>query len=562
MAVEEILSMLQTYGLTKIQAQIFIYLTRAGASSIRDLSKALKTNRMNIYRNLKRMENIGLINVLPGRPMKFSAVPANIALNTLLSAARSRILEMESKYATILESLSKISSQQQEYVVETKFRVHSGRRNIYAVMMQMLENCEHEAYLLTTPNDLACLSLYGFDETLRRAKAKGVKVNILTNISDEKTVRMLGDYVRYALIKHFDAQLKTRLLIVDDKSVFTSLTVDDSMSLDSESESGFWTDSPHYIHSVKTFFDVVWRNAQEISTVLQYLRTGRRIERIVTFSDIKEYSRYFSEVLNRAEGEALIHVRRLREPYVTRDFTRILEKASLRGVKIKLIAHLDEDPHVLREISSILNFAEVKHVDFKHAEINFVSTDTGESLLCCFPLGPTSGRTVQIQGLWSSFISFAQILRAVFMELWSKATKPEVRLMEIKFRRALKEMPKTLDPMAREKGLILEASAMIRGMSGLEHRFDLALKAKSSREKEKVIVGDALPENGDAKAALISLYLKAMDVKAQQKLFIIPGEDVLSEDEKELAIIYNIKLVDGVEPSELSQKILEKIKVD
>lgn len=559
MFMEEILNMLQTYGLTKTQAQIFLYLIKAGASSIRELSKALKTNRMNVYRNLKRMENLGLISVLPGRPMKFSAVPAHIALNTLLSMAKSRISEMESKYATVLEALSKISNQQQEYIVETKFRIHSGRRNIYAVMMQMLENCEREVCLLTTPSDLICLSLHGFDKTLRKMKSKGIKVNILTNITDEKTATVLEDYAKHALIKHSEMQLKTRILIVDEKSVFTSLTVNDSISLDNESESGFWTDSPHYVHSAKAFFDMIWRNSQDIFTVLQHLRTGRRIERTLTFNNIEEYYTHFAETLDRAKSEVLLCIRELKEPYITRDFIQILKKASARGVKIRLMTYLNEEFVDLKDMSSILNFAEVRHIDIRYAGISLMFTDADEGILCCFPPSYISEHATQIQGLWSNSISFTQILKTIFMELWFKAINSAVRLVEIKFKKALKEMPRILGSMVREKGLLLEMPATIKGVSGLNQRFDLALKRRDSRENGEVIVGDMLPENGDVKAALISLYLKAMDVKAKQKLLIIPEEEILGVDERELAVAYDVKLVDGTDPVELSRKIIEKI---
>ncbi|MEM2438628.1 MAG: hypothetical protein QW093_04765, partial [Candidatus Bathyarchaeia archaeon] len=175
----------------------------------------------------------------------------------------------------------------------------------------------------------------------------------------------------------------------------------------------------------------------------------------------------------------------------------------------------------------------------------------------CFPSSSTSEYTVQIQGLWSNSISFTQVLKTIFMELWFKAINSAIRLVEIKFRKALKEMPRILDPIAREKGLLLEMPATIRGMSGLDHRFDLALKMKDSRGK--VIVGDILPENSDIRAALISLYLKAMDVKAQQKLLIIPIEEILGVEEGELAKTYDIKIVDGIEPTELSQKIMEMV---
>lgn len=556
---EDISDILQMYGLTKTQAQIFIHLIRSGASSVRELSRALKKNRMNIYRNLKRMENMGLVSVIPGRPIKFSAVPANIALNTLLLAAKSRISELESKYATVLDALSKISKQQQEYAVETKFRIHNGRRRIYAIMMRMLEECEQEVCLLTTPNDLICLSLYNFDEALKKLNAKGVKVKIITNIANERTAAMLMDFMRHTIIKHSDIDLRTRFLIVDDKAAFTSLTVDDSTSLDNESDSGFWTDSPHYIKSLKVFFDIVWRNAQDISAVLQYLKTGKTIERAVMFSDLAEYHKYFLEMLDGAKSHVLICVKRLMEPYVTRDFSQILKKVSMRGVKIKMITHLDDYFHTLKEIMDMSDAIEVRHIDAEYAKINFIVVDMSESLLCCFPSNFISRHMTQVQGLWSNFISFTYMLNEIFMEMWSKATNSAVRLMEIKFMRAVKEIPEKLGLIAKKKGLLLEVAATIKGISGLSQRFDLILRTKDPRKE--IIVGDILPERGNVKAALISLYVKAIDVKARQKLLLIPREEMLSADERDLAATYNIDLISGLDPAELSQKILERIKL-
>ncbi|MCX8171913.1 MAG: hypothetical protein N3E47_08185, partial [Candidatus Bathyarchaeota archaeon] len=235
----------------------------------------------------------------------------------------------------------------------------------------------------------------------------------------------------------------------------------------------------------------------------------------------------------------------------------VLEKARARGVKIKLITYLDEDSYTFGEKSSILNVAEVRHVDIEYTGVDFMATDTGESLLCCFPSDFLGESNTQIQGLWSNSISFAHILRAVFMELWSKTISSAERLMEIQFRRAVKEMPETLGSIAGEKGLLLEMPVVIKGMSGLKHRFDLALRKRGS--EGELVVGDALPEKGDVKEALISLYLKAMDVKAHQKLFIVSREEKLSAEERELAATYSIKLIDGLEPAELSRKIMERI---
>ncbi|MBS7607087.1 MAG: helix-turn-helix domain-containing protein [Candidatus Bathyarchaeia archaeon] len=554
MSPEEILNMLQVYGLTKIQAQIFIHLIRTGPSSVGALAKALKTNRMSIYRNLRRMQDIGLINVMPGRPMKFSATPANMALDILLSTARSKILEMESKYAQVLEALSKLSSQQQqEYAIETKFRIHSGRRSVYAVIMQMLEESKREVCILTTPNDLLCLSLYGLDDMLKKLCAKTIRIRILTNITDKKMGLMLRDYMKYAMIKHTDIQVKTRFIIVDDKAAFTSLTADTSINLESESDSGFWTDSPHYIQSIKTFFEIAWRSAQDISIVLQYLRTGRPVERTIAFNDPEEYYEYLIGILSRAENEALVCLKLLKEPYITGDFIQAIKNASMRGVKIKILTSLDEPAN---NIAEILNAAEVRHINFRHIGVCFLVNDVGESLMC-FPFSPIGERMPQIQCLWSNFAGVSTVLSGIFMDLWSKALSSSIKLAEMRFRKVIGELPEKLKQIADERGWLIEMPAVIKGRSGLNQKFDIALRARGSMEE--LTVGDFFPETSETKVALISLHVKAIDVRANRRFFIIPGNDWLSLEEKELASAYNIELVEGLEAEEISQKIIKKM---
>lgn len=555
MRLEEILNLLQKYGLTKTQAQIFIHLIKAGACSVGELSKSLKTNRMNIYRNLKSMENLGLVSVLPGRPMRFSAVPVDIALNTLISAAKSRVLEMESSYAIILEAISKLPKKQQEYDAEAKLRFHSGRRTIYAIMMQMLEECKQEVCLLTTPSDLICLSLCGFDEALKKLSSIGIKAKILTNITDEKIAMVLRDFMKYAVIKHADVQLKTRLLIVDDKMAFASLTVEDSINPDSEHDSGFWTDSPQYVGSAKEFFNIAWRNAQDASTALYCLKTGRAVEKIVTFNEVEEYHKLLIEVLERAENEVLLYIGRFREPYITRDIIHALERVYSHGANIKIITCLDEHSS-FEEISDVLKIAETKHACFEPSSISFIVADKGESLICCFP-NPKLGYATQAQGLWSNITSFVQVLEKVFMESWFKAVDPSIRLAEIQFRKAIKELPKVLASLAKEKGLLFKAPAVVKGVSGLNHKFSLALSTKGS--KKPTIVCDDLLENSNVEAALVSLYVKAMDVKANRKIFLIPAKEMINISERELATAYGIDLIDGLTPIELCQKILKAI---
>ena len=210
-------------------------------------------------------------------------------------------------------------------------------------------------------------------------------------------------------------------------------------------------------------------------------------------------------MLDRSESEALICVKRLREPYITRDFIQVMKRAVMRGIKVKILTYLDEED---RNLEEILDAADVRHIDDSHIKVNFLVTDMSESLIY-FPFNPTDRRMAQVQCLWSNFVGFAGILSEIFMDLWSKATNSTIKLMEIRFRNAIKGVPETLKSMVEERGWVLEVPATIKGESGLNQRFDMVLRRGSA---EEIIVGDFLPEKDDVKMALISLYLSLIHI--------------------------------------------------
>lgn len=550
-SIEDLVNILQDYGLTRTQAEILIHLTRLGPSSIGTIAKSLKTNRMNIYRNLKRMEELGLVEAAPGRPIKYTAVPIDRAFNLLISSAKTKVSELEAKYPLIVEAFSKIFQlHRPEQSFEAKFRIHSGRRNIYTVIMRMLESSKHEVLFLTTPNDLICLSFFGLEDALKGCKSRRVKVKVLTNITSEKVANILKGFTKYAVIKHSDFPIRTRLIIVDEREALTSLTVDESVSLESELDSGFWADSPQYAQSVKAFFNLVWRSSNDISIVLQHLATGKPLEKTVIFNDPEEYLESFIDMMARAETEVLIIAESLRDPYFPKDFTQIARLVRSHGAEIKVLTFLDEETC---EAEELFNIANMRHLDFK---INFdlLVIDRKENLLK-FSSMPTGGKTGLTQCLWSNNASFSMFLGEVFTDLWSRAIDSSIKRVELKFRKAINELPAVLKPVAEEKGWLLEMPAELKGTSGLTQTFGLLLKKADN--PRRIIVGEIFPGTGDVKLASIATYIKAVDVKADCRILLTPRKDWLSAEDIELINSYGINLVNGLNAVEISQKILE-----
>ncbi|MGQ9479535.1 MAG: hypothetical protein ACUVQ0_05950 [Thermoproteota archaeon] len=107
--------------------------------------------------------------------------------------------------------------------------------------------------------------------------------------------------------------------------------------------------------------------------------------------------------------------------------------------------------------------------------------------------------------------------RKAFVERWVMNLKPLVEALS-------------------SKGWVVQHPARIRGRSGVEHTFTLAVNYEESKDKVDVVIDIIVSETLVDESAL-SIVLKAMDVKASKKLLlVVPG---LTEKARTLFDYYN-----------------------
>lgn len=83
--VHTMLDQLPKYGLTEIQARVYCYLLRLGATSAIKVSKEVGVHRAEVYRVLRELGEKGIVTERKGkRPTLFTPTPPKDALNILL----------------------------------------------------------------------------------------------------------------------------------------------------------------------------------------------------------------------------------------------------------------------------------------------------------------------------------------------------------------------------------------------------------------------------------------------------------------------------------------------
>jgi sugar-specific transcriptional regulator TrmB len=259
MAEEKVVNGLVIFGLTRDEAEMYLFLLRAGASSAGTVERRMRVNRMRIYRLLRSLQEKGLVEMSLGRPTEFTALPLEHLLNDHLEKQKHLVAILEKSMDEIIDQYKKLQ-RIEDSPRKPRFRVLQGREQVYDSLNQMWERATVGVCLQTTASDLRRLSSAGIDYELRLLQKKRVSVQVVTYVdsSSAQAIKNLLDFVELRCANH---PIRGRLCIVDGREVFTTFAMDESQNLAAMADVGLWTDARDYVRSMDDFFLSCWERA-------------------------------------------------------------------------------------------------------------------------------------------------------------------------------------------------------------------------------------------------------------------------------------------------------------
>ena len=75
MSEERVLKTLAGLGFSEVDAQVYVFLSKKGLQKGRDISRALKMGKQQLYPCLKNLQSKGIVSVTLEHPARFNAVP-------------------------------------------------------------------------------------------------------------------------------------------------------------------------------------------------------------------------------------------------------------------------------------------------------------------------------------------------------------------------------------------------------------------------------------------------------------------------------------------------------
>ncbi len=178
-AIEETLS---RFGLLKNEIKVYLHLARAGEKKAGEIAEAISLHRTETYRILRDLEKKGIVFSIFEKPLKFTAVPLDKAIDLLVDAQKIQIRMLEQEKSSLVELWQSIPQPKVADAKKELFQMLEGEQQVLMKANELLERCETRFQVFASADYLGQLYYSDFSDILKRQTDK-VKVTVVTDES-------------------------------------------------------------------------------------------------------------------------------------------------------------------------------------------------------------------------------------------------------------------------------------------------------------------------------------------------------------------------------------------
>ena len=173
---------MEKLGLTRVQARIFLSVLKSGSTSFNEISSISGIARSEVYREMTKLENLGLVERSLGRPITITAIDIDQSLANLLKDKKREneclLRNFEKTVNFLLNNIPrKISLNVINQVPE--FILLPSKNAIVSKISVMIKDAKRFVYLRFQPRKLESI-LYFAQENIEFCLKKGILFNVIS----------------------------------------------------------------------------------------------------------------------------------------------------------------------------------------------------------------------------------------------------------------------------------------------------------------------------------------------------------------------------------------------
>jgi sugar-specific transcriptional regulator TrmB len=254
-----IIKQLQSFGLTRNEARVYVFLAKAGMRKANEVAKSLRIHRTETYHLLTALQNKGLVTATFEHPIRFKAAPFREALNNLISLQSQQLQAMKRSAEELCYLWDRVPKPRGLEEGPTEgFQTLQGQNQIHLRAKSMAERAERELCVSFTGLGLAKLSYHGFFDVVKGRSRLELRVLVDSSRLSPELVEEVG---REALhIPEVPAPYFPQFVLRDEGEVLFLLAPryggyrGDITAL--------WTNYTSFTKTMKLLFDDLWSRSR------------------------------------------------------------------------------------------------------------------------------------------------------------------------------------------------------------------------------------------------------------------------------------------------------------
>jgi sugar-specific transcriptional regulator TrmB len=267
MMIEDTLS---RYGLLKNEIRVYLYLARFGERKAGEVAESISLHRTETYRILRDLEKKGIVFSVFEKPLKFTAVPLDKAIDLLIEAQKMRIQLLEKEKAGLVNIWESMPQPKVEKVKKEIFQILEGGQQIILKANELLDRSKSEFQIFAPSDYLAQLYHGEFTDKLRKCIGK-LKITLLTEDSPKSRYFIAQMKWPQQNCRVVDAENlpcfmvsdgKELLMAVEDSDVF-----DDGSGKKKSKTVALWTNYTAFVWTLQTLLSKLLETGETIKEV-------------------------------------------------------------------------------------------------------------------------------------------------------------------------------------------------------------------------------------------------------------------------------------------------------
>jgi sugar-specific transcriptional regulator TrmB len=198
---------LTQFGLSNDTNKCYRVLVKNGALSSEEIARRIGVLPNSVYRLTHALEKLSLITRLNTYPMKFQAVPPQIALTTL---ADNHIKKMETIKTQILPSVNTLDGN----IPQTKLDILTGWKSMMDTYVKLAETATQEILIISigesVPDEVKIAN--------RDALERGVSMKFIVHTYNRKNEALLSSWVKMGIETRYYPESGYHLIVIDGKT--------------------------------------------------------------------------------------------------------------------------------------------------------------------------------------------------------------------------------------------------------------------------------------------------------------------------------------------------------